>query len=453
MISIVFIYQLFYIGNDKNLRKKGNRMIKKILSISLVVLLLMFFGCEGDKNLSPNKSSINESNSNNDNLIDNKKVDVSKSITNIDKLTNIPEEFYEGDIKLSKLPQNCIIVLNNDYGIAIDMVEVDKNSSGQFPNLETTVYLIDIKQNNKTLLVKYGSHYSASSFCIADDNIYFIETYIDEANENSGEWAIKEFNLKNKTLNSIDSGKFEDFSRYDYSDISFKDKESLFPRYLDQSNNKLVYNRITDNQGKLVFDIVLYDVKDKSTQIVASSDNYIDNYFYNVAIDDTIITYTKYHDINDSMKPERDTTYKYCDVYTYDIKTMKTTQISSNDFIIHLDISGNYISGIRYAPLSECKDYLKSVELVVYDINKKQWKAFVYGKSNLTAPKFYKNYLVFADLASNDNSKIYDYVNNKFISLNKEKALNDFEIVGGESGNILMINSQEPNYLYKAVLE
>lgn len=337
----------------------------------------------------------------------------------------------------------------------MERVDFNKNSTKQFPELKTKVYVINFKQNDKSLLNEYDYNYydTAREFCIANDNIYFIETHIDKTTGNSGEWAIKEYNLQTKKINIVDEGKFNNFNKYKYTDISFSDGTSLFPRYLDVSKNKLVYNRVKDNKDSLTFEIILYDVVNKSMEIVAKGENYSENYLYNVAISDNRVAYTKYHQINDEINPERATTYKYCDVYLYDINTKKTSQISFEDFIINLDVSGDYIAGIRYTPLSECEDYFKSAELVMYDINKEEWKSFVYNKSNLSVPLFYKNYLVFRDLASYYNLQIYDYINNKFIDFSKEEKLINYEIIDVISDNIMVMNNEEPNTLYRLTLE
>lgn len=84
-------------------------MVKKRLTLSIVMILLMFSGCQNTKNVVPDNSNVSKGESSINSLSNEKIMDLSKSVTKIEKLKDVPKEIYKGNIVLNKMQQDCTI--------------------------------------------------------------------------------------------------------------------------------------------------------------------------------------------------------------------------------------------------------------------------------------------------------------------------------------------------------
>lgn len=436
-------------------------MVKRIQILIVIALLLSFSACQmkaskpsgkqENKDLQPETEEAQRATLNPES---DQKSNSEPSVNHrIRKLKDIPVKDYKGELTLKKLPEKCEFVLNERYGVGheyeVDLTKgkADQNGVIHFPK-KNVLTLFDFEKNKEIVIAENEGEYNYYGFCMDAENLYFVKAEFDKENS-FGEWFLKEYHMDDGTEKIIDQGQFKELERFRYSEVDFGNKDGLFPRYVDASEGKLVYNKVTEEEGKLVFHIILYDIATAKSTVIAQGDGYIKNHLYSTAIDQNTIIYTKYHDFyRAGEQKERDTTYKYCDVYLYDIDSRKTEQLTKDDFIVHLDVSGGFISGVRYAPFSECGTYLDSAELVIYDTRKGVWKSYLSGRSNLGTPTFCQQYLVCRDFATIENLKIYNYLDNVFLDFSNHQTLSDFEIIDVTSTHLVVSKKEDYDGLY-----
>lgn len=248
-----------------------------------------------------------------------------------DNSTEVKVITYGDKVEYDRLPNDCIGILNDKYAVCKDIIELEPGSTQQYNDVKEYLYLYDIKTGERELINEGATNNISIKHIIEDDNIFWVEQLIHREKTTSGKWAIKEYNIKSKKMNVIDEGEFEDFEKYSYDDIDFSNERMLFPVNMDVSGNKLVYHRVVENGANLNFEIVLYDIITGEKEIIAIGEDYINEYYYDVAINNNYVLYNKYHGKNKDNS-FRDTTYKYCDLYAYNITTKQKKKLQKMIF-------------------------------------------------------------------------------------------------------------------------
>ncbi len=370
---------------------------------------------------------------------------------------------YTDKIEYDRLPDDCITILNDHYAICKDIVELQTGSTQQYNDVGEYTYLYNIKTGKRELINECITNNISLKHIIEGDRIFWIEQLIYREETTSGKWAIKEYNIKSKKTNIIDEGEFEDFKQYAYKDIDFSDANMLFPTNIDVHGNKLTYNRVVDIGGQLNFEIILYDVKSKNMEIIASGKNYISEYYYDVAINEKYVIYNKYHEknIDNSF---RNTTYKYCDLYLYDIEKKHTKEIIKNDFIINLDINNKFVLAARVPENEAGQDIFARMQLILIDVQKESktitlsYKSPIYkGKKDLQIgnPTFVGKYIVWQDNSTINHMNMYNYKSNEFVKIPTLDNGEELSIVSAADNSLMVLglNKDGKDFLYRVKIK
>lgn len=356
---------------------------------------------------------------------------------------------YEKKVEYRRLPEDCINVLNNEYCICKNSIDESKDVATQYPELSETIYLYNIKNGTKEKIANLEKGYNSINYIFENNHIYWIEHYVNRDKNVSGNWKIKEYSVEGKKIKIIDEGNFEDFEKYEFEDINFADSSMLYPANIDVSNNNMVYNRIREKNGNLVFEIVLYNIENSSFSVIAQGDDYRNEYLYDVAISGDTIIYSKYHEKNDD-KYFRPTTYKYCDLFMYNLKTKKETRLSEKDFLINIDIFDENIAAARVPEGEAGQDVFARMQIVTTSKTEEKWKIILDYKSpiynnlkdlSIGNPTFSGNYLVWQDNTVMDNMYVYNYKENEFIKVPTPNVDSEFSIVGVKENNLFILET------------
>lgn len=298
---------------------------------------------------------------------------------------------------------------------------------------------------------------------IDNDSIYWIEHYVERTQKVSGKWAIKAYNLHTEMIQTIDQGAFDDFQKYAYEDISFADSMMLFPVNMDISQDTLVYNRVIEEENLLNTQIAAYNVKTKTLEIIAQGTDHVNDYVFDAAVSGNNIVYNKYHEKN-SDQLLRPTTYKYCDMYVYNLENQETRQISKNDFFINLEIDNERIAAVRIPEKEEGQGIFARMQITVFDMNRKTGDIVLHCESpiynekndlNIGNPEFMKDFLIWQDYALPDNMYIYNCRTNEFVKIPAKGNPNRTGIIGvtEKSLTVLEMHDDEESKMYKIHFE
>lgn len=386
-------------------------------------------------------------------------------VKNTKSAANLSIVEYNGPVEYDELPKDCLAILSDDFAVCKAVVDLEPNSTMQYPKQKESLYLYNIKTRSKENISNSPEGYVSLGHILSNDNLFWIEQYVNRENVISGKWEIKKYNIKSKYLTTIDSGKFDNFQKYSYDDINFSDKNMLFPMNLDIANNKMVYNRVSDDGSNLNFEIVLYDIQSSESKVIATGKNHVSEYYYDVAVSDKYVLYNKYHEKNDD-KQLRATTYKYCDLYAYDIENGKTKQISENDFFINLDLNNDYFLAVRVPGTDKNKPQTGFAKMQVYMIEIKtslggdvvNYKSPIYQNKedlNIGNPTFTGNYIAWQDYGATTHMHIYNYAKKYFVKIPEANSEGSFSIVGANDDNLLVseLTKEDAYKLYRVKIE
>ncbi len=358
---------------------------------------------------------------------------------------------YEKQIEYRKLPEDCISILNNEYCICKSSIDESKNEASQYPELRETIFLYNVENGSKEKIANLEKGYNSIKYIFENNHIYWIEHYVKRDDNVSGNWKIKEYNIESKEIKTVDEGSFEDFGKYEFEDINFADSVMLYPVNIDVSNNNMVYNRVREQNGNLVFEIVLYNIENSSFSVIAKGEDYRNEYLYDVAISGDTVIYSKYYGKNDD-KYFRPTTYKYCDLFMYDLKTKKETRLSEKEFLINIDIFEEKIVAARVPEGEEGQDVFARMQLVTTSKTEEKWKIVLDYKSpiynnlkdlSIGNPTFSGDYLVWQDNTVPDNMYVYNYRENNFTKIPIPYLDSEFSIVGVAENNLFVLETSK----------
>jgi hypothetical protein len=333
---------------------------------------------------------------------------------------------YAGSVSYEMLPPDCLLVLNDEYCISKNVEDSTGDVTAQFPRMRETVYLHNTLTGERKSIYAPPEGHSTFGYIINDNHVLWIEHGVNRGKIVSGEWKIMLFDLNTETVKEVDSGKFNDFSKYSYDEVNFGDAGALFPAQLDISRgNVIAYNRMIEKSDGLYSQIVTRDLLTDSHAVIAEGNSVIDCYVYGVSIDGNRVAYTKYHELNNTYQ-FRPTTYKYCDIFLYDTATKETTQITSNDFYTGICVNDNYIAAARIPEREAGQDVFARMQIVLYDMESEKFHTAVTyqspiysGLSDLTveSPKFLGDYLVWSEGVPKKGLYVYDYKKEEFVRL------------------------------------
>ncbi len=369
---------------------------------------------------------------------------------------------YKNKVEYEELPTDCIELLNDKYAICKKVVDLEPDSTFQYTESKETSYLYNIKTGERKLIGEGSISSVALKHIIQNNNVFWIEQQINKK-ENSGKWAIKEYSIESEKIKVIDEGNFENFTNYLYEDIDFSNEGMLFPINMDVSGNKLVYHRVVETEKNLKFEVVLYDITTGEKEIIASGEDYVNEYYYDVAINNNYVVYNKYHEKNNDNSL-RDTTYKYCDLYAYNITTKQKKEITKNDFLINLDINDEYFLAVRVPENEKEQKSFARMQIVMMDIedlNEKivlNYKSPIYkNKEDLQIgnPTFMGDYIVWQDNSTVEHMYIYDYRKECFVKIPTPNSESDFSIVGVKENSLMVLELKKNGMdsLYRVIIK
>lgn len=370
---------------------------------------------------------------------------------------------YREELSYKNLPSECLFVLNDTYCICKDISDLNVNSSEQYPDAKETIYLYNSEEGKYKKILEYPLGYSTFGYVMSKNNIFWIEHYVDRKERNSGGWQIRKYSLDTSEIITVDEGQFNDFQRFAYDDISFSDPMMLFPVNIDISNDILVYNRVIEKDEILNTQIIAYDINKEKLEIVTQGKDHVNDYVFDVSISENYIVYNKYHEKNIDYNL-RSTTYKYCDVYVYNLENGKTEQLSKNDFFINLELSNKKVAAVRIPEREKDQDVFARMQLIIFDIEKKtgsivlNHKSPIYeNRNDLTIgnPKFIKKYLVWQDNALQNHMNIYNYQTNMFLEIPEKNSFNDTAIIDAIDNSLVVLEVDEDgsDNMYKVNLK
>lgn len=365
----------------------------------------------------------------------------------INKINNASVKECNAELTWKELPSNCMFVLDDSYCICKDQIVYNADTTEQYPNISETILLYKIDTGEKKEIIQYPKGYNTLGYISYKDNIFWIEHYTERGDIISGKWKIKSYNISSSEITTIDQGEFDDFQKYAYENISFSDERMLFPVNIDVADDMLVYNKLFDKDGILNIQIVLYNITNGETEIVAQSNDYINDYFYDVSISDGYVVYNRYYEKNDN-KNFRPTTYKYCDIYLYNIKNKKTEKITDKDFFIDIDADNGKIAAARIPVLENGQEKFACMQIALYDIKDKAWSIVLHNESPIYDkkeylmvgnPKIMEDFVIWQDNTVTTHRVIYNYRNNSFIQLPVLDEQSDTSIINATEKKIVCL--------------
>lgn len=370
---------------------------------------------------------------------------------------------YNKKIEYRKLPDDCVSILNNEYCICKSAVDETKNEITQYPELRETIFLYNLKNGSKEKITKLEKGHNSIKYILENNHIYWIEHYVKRESNVSGNWKIQDYNMETKEIKTVDEGSFENFEKYEYEDINFAEADMLYPMNIDVSDDNMVYNRIREENGTLVFEIVLYNIEDSCFSVIAKGKNYRNEYLYDVAISKDMVVYSKYYEKNDD-KYFRPTIYKYCDLFMYDLKTKKETRLSEKEFLINIDIVDGYIVAARVPEGEKGQDVFARMQLVTRENAEEKWKIVLDYKApiynnlkdlNIGNPTFSSKYLIWQDNTVQDNMYVYNYIENDFIKIPTPYLDSEFSIVGVAENSLFVLETRKDSTscMYSVIIE
>ena len=244
------------------------------------------------------------------------------------------------------------------------------------------------------------------------------EVLIEDTSSKAFKWQIIALNVATNKKTVIDKSSF----------INNKYEVPMFINYTPDKlaiyNNSLVYCKTQPDNLKIKTELVEYDLKSNTKNIISSTNDVMNEMIADCNIYENKIVWSTFKELNKNYK-ERLTQYKFSDLYIYELNTKKTQQITSNNFFHNPSIFKDKIAAIQI-PLKLPNVSACNSEVVMINLNSKKIQTIVNENSPCyneiedelyrCNPKLNDKYLSWQNNTFS-SSYIYNYNTNKFINL------------------------------------
>ncbi|MBC8060442.1 MAG: hypothetical protein H7Y18_07230 [Clostridiaceae bacterium] len=201
----------------------------------------------------------------------------------------------------------------------------------------------------------------------------------------------------------------------------------IVPTQLSVYNNTLVYCKTEPDNLQVKSELIKVDLNSNIKNIIASTNNVLDEWIHECSIYDNKIIWSKYKErYNKNL--ESSSEYKFSDLFIYNLNTKTIEQLTFNGHYASPSIYKNKVAAIKF-PLRNPGEVTMNTEIAMIDLNSKKIQTIVDENSPCYSKVENDLYRCFPILSDKyltwknnfyGNNYIYDYTTNKFIKLVNE---------------------------------